>query len=77
MDSLIYKYIVMVRYKGGYKEPLLRQGQSFEGILVMEKDMTRVKLTLPLPDNPIVKDYADMHQLEKDWTILERRPYTK
>jgi hypothetical protein len=77
MDSLIYKYNVLVQYKGGYKEPLLRQGQSFEGILAMEEDMTRVKLTLPILDNPVVKNYADIHHLEKEWTILERRAYKK
>lgn len=73
---ILSKYTVLIDYVGAPR-PGIHFGQRFKGILSVNFDTTAVVITIPLQDDPIVLNYDNLSDCEKDWKIIERQAMEK
>jgi hypothetical protein len=69
---ILSKYTVLIDYVGAPR-PGIHFGQRFNGIMSVNFDTTAVVITIPHQDNPIVFNYDNLSDCERDWEIIERQ----
>lgn len=69
---ILSKYTVLIDYIGASRSGM-HFGQRFTGILSVNFDTTSIIITIPLQDGPIIFNYNNLSDCEKDWKIIERQ----